>query len=134
MSKHSSTLLIAEENAETLHLWRDLFEGQGFNVLAAEDGTAAWQLFKSWSFLIRAVLIGDLMQPPLDGLDLIRRLHRLPIVVATSYGLDYVLLAKTAGATAVMRKFDEVDRLVETINQVRLDPIRFTPQWVLPTK
>jgi len=115
-------IMIAEERPETLHFWRGLFEEQGFTVITAEDGATAWELFRAWSFEIRAVLVGDLMQPPLDGIDLIRRIRHLPVVVATSYGPDYMLLAKMAGAAAVMRKFDDVGHLVGTIKRISPDP------------
>jgi len=115
-------IMIAEEHPETLHFWRGLFEERGFTVIAAEDGATAWELFRAWSFEIRAVLVGDLMQPPLDGIDLIRRIRHLPVVVATSYGPDYMLLAKMAGAAAVMRKFDDVGHLVETIKRISPGP------------
>ena len=68
---------------------------------------------------IDAILLGDLMKPPIDGLDLIRRLRpsRIPIVVATSYGADYVLLAKMAGANVIVHKFAEPTYLITTIEE-----------------
>jgi CheY-like chemotaxis protein len=59
------------------------------------------------------------MKPPIDGLDLIRRLRRyqIPIVVATSYGADYTLLAKMAGAEIIIHKFADPTYLITTIEQ-----------------
>ncbi|HKQ79887.1 MAG TPA: response regulator [Blastocatellia bacterium] len=68
---------------------------------------------------IRVILLGDLMKPPIDGLDLIRRLrpYRIPLVVATSYGADYTLLAKMAGAEIIVHKFADPTYLITIIEQ-----------------
>jgi len=68
---------------------------------------------------IRAVLIGDLMKPPVDGLDLIRRLrpYHIPLVVATCYGADYTLLAKLAGAEIIIHKFADPAFVITTIEE-----------------
>lgn len=129
MRKEPISVLIVEEHPETLQFWRGLFEGHGFAVLTAQDGASAWRLLQSRWPAIRAVLIGDLMQPPLDGLDLIRRLRHLPVVVATSYGPDYMLLARLAGAAIVLRKFGEVDHLVKALRRALLRP-REVPRMV----
>jgi CheY-like chemotaxis protein len=64
-------------------------------------------------------LLGDLTKPPVDGLDLIRRLrpYHIPIVVATSYGADYSLLAKMAGAKVIVHKFADPTYLITTIEE-----------------
>ena len=68
---------------------------------------------------INAILLGDLTKPPVDGLDLIRRLrpYRIPIVVATSYGADYSLLAKMAGAKFIIHKFADPTYVITTIEE-----------------
>jgi CheY-like chemotaxis protein len=68
---------------------------------------------------INAILLGDLTKPPVDGLDLIRRLrpYHIPIVVATSYGADYSLLAKMAGAKVIVHKFADPTYLITTIEE-----------------
>ena len=59
------------------------------------------------------------MKPPIDGIDLIRRLrsYHSPIILATSYGADYMLLARLAGARVVIHKFVEPSYLVATIKE-----------------
>jgi len=111
-------ILIADENPATLDFLSRLLEDRGFETCTADSGEKARELLVQHHF--SAILLGDLMQPPIDGLDLIRRLRfRAPsIVVATSYGADYVLLAKMAGAQTVLRKFVDPAYLVTTVEQV----------------
>jgi hypothetical protein len=56
---------------------------------------------------------------PIDGLDLIRRLrpYHNRLVVATSYGADYALLAKMAGAKVIIHKFADPSYLITTIEE-----------------
>jgi CheY-like chemotaxis protein len=76
-------------------------------------------------------LIGDLMKPPIDGLDLIRRLrsYHIPVVVATSYGADYTLLAKMAGAKVIIHKFADPTYVITTIEEALQE--RLYP-WIPP--
>jgi len=131
-------ILIADENPATLEFLSRLLEDRGFTTLTADSGEAvlrsligAITLDESWEpdgrrvimrplrRPIRVILIGDLMKPPIDGLDLIRRLrsYRIPVVVATSYGADYALLAKMAGAKVVIHKFADPTYVITTIEE-----------------
>src|SRR5262245_21274836 len=108
-------ILIADENSATLEFFSCLLENSGFAIVTAGSGEEAWELRAQHQFC--AVLIGDLMKPPIDGLDLIRRMrcYHMPIIVATSYGADYMLLARLAGARIVIHKFVEPTYLIATI-------------------
>ena len=131
-------ILIADENPATLEFFSRLLEDNGFTTLTADSGEAVLRsllgtmtLDESWEpdgrrvimrpirRPISIILIGDLMKPPVDGLDLIRRLrpYHIPIVVATSYGADYTLLAKMAGAKVIVHKFAEPTYLITTIEE-----------------
>jgi CheY-like chemotaxis protein len=131
-------ILIADENPATLEFFSRLLEDNGFTTLTADSGEAVLRLLigaitldESWEpdgrrvimrplrRPIRVILIGDLMKPPIDGLDLIRRLrpYHIPIVVATSYGADYALLAKMAGAKVIIHKFADPTYVITTIEE-----------------
>jgi CheY-like chemotaxis protein len=137
--RHGARILIADENPATLEFFSRLLEDRGFATLTADSGEAVlrlllrvvgwderdWEinsgdvLIQSQRLPISAILIGDLMKPPIDGLDLIRRLrpYHTPIVVATSYGADYALLAKMAGAKIIVHKFADPIYLITTIEE-----------------
>lgn len=112
-------ILIADENPATLEFFSRLLEDRGFTTLTADSGEAALQ--SSSQYFVRVILLGDLMKPPIDGLDLIRRLRHIPVVVATSYGADYTLLAKMAGAKVIIHKFADPAYLIATIEQALED-------------
>jgi CheY-like chemotaxis protein len=137
--RHGSRILIADENPATLEFFSRLLEDRGFATLTADSGEAVlrsllrivgrderdWEtnsgdvIMRSHRRPVSAILIGDLMKPPIDGLDLIRRLrpYHTPIVVATSYGADYALLAKMAGAKVIVHKFADPTYLITTIEE-----------------
>ena len=134
--RRGARILIADENPATLEFFSRLLEDRGFATLTADSGEAVLQFLFQDDFCsetnsgdvvmrslvdspIDAILLGDLMKPPIDGLDLIRRLspYHIPIVVATSYGADYALLAKMAGAKVIVHKFAEPTYLITTIEE-----------------
>jgi len=114
-------ILIADENPATLEFFSRLLEDRGFTTLTADSGEAVLQSLRQ--HIVRVVLLGDLMKPPIDGLDLIRRLrpYHIPVVVATSYGADYTLLAKMAGAEVIIHKFADPTYLITTIEKALED-------------
>jgi CheY-like chemotaxis protein len=123
-------ILIADENPATLEFFSRLLEDRGFVPVTAASGEEALQSLRQHP--VSAILIGDLMKPPIDGLDLIRRLrpYRTPVVVATSYGADYVLLARLAGAQVVVHKFADPTYLVTTIEQSLRHAPGFPPDFL----
>lgn len=149
----SAGVLIADENPATLDFFSRLLEDRGFTTMTADSGEAVMQFlfnpatpddFSSGTNSgdvvlqmldqspISVILLGDLMKPPIDGLDLIRRLRRyqIPIVVATSYGADYTLLAKMAGAEIIIHKFADPSYVVTTIEEA----VQHNPLLKLPPK
>jgi CheY-like chemotaxis protein len=131
-------ILIADESPATLEFFSRLLQDNGFTTLTADSGEAVLRLLlgpitldESWEpdgrrvimrplrRPIRVILIGDLMKPPIDGLDLIRRLrpYHIPVVMATSYGADYTLLAKMAGAKVIIHKFADPTYVITTIEE-----------------
>jgi CheY-like chemotaxis protein len=138
--RQGARILIADENPATLEFFSRLLEDRGFTTMTAGSGAAVLEcLFQNVALEdfcsetnsggvvmrslvqlpIDAILLGDLMKPPIDGLDLIRRLrpYHIPVVVATSYGADYELLAKMAGAKVIVHKFADPTYLITTVEE-----------------
>ncbi|HZS44290.1 MAG TPA: response regulator [Blastocatellia bacterium] len=116
-----ASLLLAEDNADMRSLLKWLLESEGFTVIAAEDGRTAFQALDN---LHPDVILTDLMMPGMDGVELIKRVRntsefaKTPIVAMTAYGPGYMSLASVAGADASIRKPEDLDVLVHTINEV----------------
>jgi len=118
------SLLLAEDNADMRSLLKWLLENEGFDVVTAEDGAAA---LKFLSYLHPDLILTDLMMPEIDGVELIKKIRKTkefaktPIVAMTAYGNGYMTLASEAGATASIRKPEDLDCLVNTINRLLED-------------
>ena len=146
----SARVLIADENPATLEFFSQLLEDRGLTTITAGSGEAVLQIIFEHTLIedfcsdtnsgdvisrslqlspIKAILLGDLMRPPIDGLDLIRRLrpYHIPVVVATSYGADYALLAKMAGAKVIIHKFADPIYLITTIEEALQPPLILLP-------
>lgn len=84
----NKTILIVDENRETLELANQVLTGQGYSVRVARD--AAEALGSIQTFKPRVILIDMLLPGEIDGLELARRLRANPatrnaaIVIATS--------------------------------------------------
>ncbi|MBI3946438.1 MAG: response regulator [Armatimonadetes bacterium] len=88
---HSRRVLLVEDNADVAEMTAELLEMEGYEVVAARDGTTALRLAPE--FRPEVVLL-DLGLPGMDGYEVARRLRRQPggdalrIIVVTGYGQD----------------------------------------------
>ena len=105
----SNRVLVADDDPVMRHLISTIIKHQGYEVVVAEDGRAAYRILKSDSAFNAAIL--DMTMPFLEGLDLIRymrsekRLMRIPVMMITA-GQDIKLMTSSfaAGATAFLPK------------------------------
>ena len=105
----SNRVLVADDDPVMRHLISTIINQQGYEVVVAEDGRAAYRILKSDSAFNAAIL--DMTMPFLEGLDLIRymrsekRLMRIPVMIITA-GQDIKLMTSSfaAGATAFLPK------------------------------
>ena len=65
-------VLIAEDEALARRLLQSYLERWGHEVVAAQNGAEAWQLFAEGEF---SIVISDWIMPELDGVELIRRIR-----------------------------------------------------------
>ncbi len=66
-------ILIVEDNMVSLTLLKKTLAGQGHEIVTAEDGQKAWEIFSEGGVKL---VIADWMLPGLDGLDLCRRIRK----------------------------------------------------------
>jgi two-component system, NtrC family, sensor kinase len=89
-------VLVADDEAISRKLLSNYLQKWGHEVVVAEDGAQAWELFEGGEFRI---VLSDWMMPEVDGLELIRRIRAHDTV-----GYVYVILL-----TAKAQKEDVVE-------------------------
>jgi two-component system chemotaxis sensor kinase CheA len=107
-----SAVLLAEDSDFFRTQVRRFLEEDGYTVLAAPDGEAAWELLLKNVEQVRAV-VTDIEMPRLDGLGLARRIRGdertmlLPIIALTSLAAEEdVARGKAAGIDDYQTKLD----------------------------
>lgn len=88
-------VLIAEDDAVSRRLLRSLLERWHHNVVEAEDGQQAWELYQQSP---TSLIVADWMMPNMDGVELIRRVRTLS---QSRYTYTMLVTAKTQKADLV---------------------------------
>ena len=81
-------ILIVDDESRMRKLIKDFLVAKGYNILEAEDGENALQIFEENQSKIELILL-DVMMPKLDGwsvLRQIRQLSKVPIIMLTARG------------------------------------------------
>jgi two-component system chemotaxis sensor kinase CheA len=119
--KDRPTVLVAEDSDFFRNQVTKYLEQDGFAVLAAPDGEAAWELLQENADRI-TIVVTDIEMPRLTGLGLAQRIRsserfaRLPIIALSSLaGEDDVAKGKAAGITEYQVKLDR-DNLISGIH------------------
>jgi two-component system, chemotaxis family, chemotaxis protein CheY len=80
-------ILVVDDEKTTRSLLRDILQTDGVEVLEAENGEAALQIFKKHKI---DLLITDRSMPLMDGISLLKELRRLknpvPAIMISAYG------------------------------------------------
>ena len=69
MEEKQYTILIAEDDADIIEVLKLYLENQGYRILSAEDGAAAYRLIEKEKVDLG---IFDIMMPKMNGFELIR--------------------------------------------------------------
>ena len=84
MEEKQYTILIAEDDADIIEVLKLYLENQGYRILSAEDGAAAYRLIEKEKVDLG---IFDIMMPKMNGFELIRKVrekYNLPIIVLSA--------------------------------------------------
>ena len=82
------TILIVDDEARMRKLIKDFLAQKNFNILEAEDGEEALELFETNKEKIDLVLL-DVMMPKLDGWSVLRKIRQesdIPVIMLTARG------------------------------------------------
>ena len=113
-------VLIAEEDADTREVLRNLLEPHGYDVVGAEDAMLACGLL---STVDPAVIIVDIMMPVVDGIGLIRWIRareghaETPIIAMSGYGEQHLREAMEVGANTIAKKPENIPNLPSMVHR-----------------
>jgi len=81
-------ILVVDDDLHIQKLYKEELEEEGYEVVVAESGTKAMELFTQENFDLVTL---DILMPDIDGIKLLRQMKgknpRLPIIMSTAY--DY---------------------------------------------
>ncbi len=111
-------VLVVEDNDDSRELYALVLARAGFDVKGAVDGESALEMLDQCE---PDLVITDIQTPNLSGVDLIRRIRaderwmKLPIIAITAFSPDQLAHAAIHGATRVLRKPFEPNRLLSAV-------------------
>lgn len=122
-SGNPKRILVVDDEKPMRNILELMLRGEGYEVLAAADGNEAMELARTIHF---DLVVTDIMMPGKDGIETIRELLALDRemkIIAMSGGQpggtgDFLILATTLGASAVLRKPFGRDDFVNTLRAV----------------
>lgn len=119
----AKTILVVDDERDTLQMIRDLLEGEGYGVLTAESGAIALDMLRSET---PDLIILDLMMPAMDGFEFVRRKSKegigegVPIIVLTAldtFTYSDMFLSEMLGVCLFMYKPFRAARLLENVQE-----------------
>ncbi|MCH7471995.1 response regulator [bacterium] len=117
MSKN--ILIVDDEQIIRNVLKRKLEQATNYNVLTAEDGVPALELFKQHTI---DLVISDLLMSKMNGIELLRNIKQLdskvPVIIITGFGtLDDAIEAIKLGAEDFIKKPFDINEVISTIDK-----------------
>ena len=85
---NNMTVLIVDDESRMRKLIKDFLKQKDYNILEAEDGEKAIQIFEEEKDKIKLILL-DVMMPKLDGWSVLRQIRqesKVPIIMLTARG------------------------------------------------
>jgi len=122
-------ILIVDDDPLLTRLTGRALSHAGFEVLVAENGKRAMKVLAGRGV---DLLITDLMMPEMEGLEMIRVLHKsrplLPIVaISGAFDGQFLKVAVALGARAALAKPLPMAKLLEAVRQL-LGPVGAEPE------
>jgi CheY-like chemotaxis protein len=107
-------VLIADDDAVSRYILREILQTLGYEVTACRDGSEAWERYLAGDFRL---VISDWMMPKVDGLELCRRIRELNrpdyayfILQTSLHERDDLLAGLEFGAdNYLLKPFDSTD-------------------------
>ena len=119
------TILVVDDDLDTLHNLSDILTDMGYQVDTASNGTAALEMVRHKAY---DVALLDLKMPGMDGLTLYREIRKLRsgtvAMVVTAYATtETVSEAKEAGLWQVLSKPVDFSQLLPLVDEAVRQPL-----------
>ena len=116
-------VLIVEDDKALSEALCDTLELEGYQVLAAQNGTEALGMMASNRFRL---VVSDVQMPVMDGIELLSNLQRMadniPVLLMTAYGsIEKAVAAIQSGAADYLLKPFEAKSLVDKVASLLVD-------------
>lgn len=115
------TILIVDDEQDTLDFLSYVLPKRGFTVITADNGFDALQIIREQHV---DLVLSDIAMPDMDGYELYSQIRnfdgRIPVVMMTGFGYDpnHVLVkARKDGLHDIIFKPFEIDDLVQMTNK-----------------
>ena len=114
-------ILVVDDEIIMRDLLSDYFEMLDYEVVAAKDGSAAWEIMKDTGQDGFSLVITDINMPRMGGIELSRNIREqypdMPIILMTGYGIEKVKqdVEKAEGFLAKPFDLEVLNELVEKI-------------------
>lgn len=116
-------IMIIDDAIDIKELLVSLFEGEGYDVVSAENGEDALTHLRSTDHLPTVILL-DLTMPVMDGIRFRHeqakdaRIKHIPVVLMSAAG-DMATVARDLRVNASLRKpFIDIDAILETVKNL----------------
>jgi two-component system cell cycle sensor histidine kinase/response regulator CckA len=119
---NGETILLVDDEEVILKLGKNTLEHLGYNVIIANDGLAAIEMYKKFSNEI-ALIVLDLLMPNLSGKEVFHQLRQInpdvKIIVSTGYAKEDIFQPLLdSRANGFLEKPYKIQELAEVINHV----------------
>ncbi|WP_457679872.1 sigma-54-dependent transcriptional regulator [Thermovibrio sp.] len=109
-------VLVADDERSIRLVLKKYLQSKGHEVLEAEDGKEALELLKNKKVDVAFV---DIRMPKVSGLEVLKEVKGVPIVILTAYGtMDYTVKAIEMGAVDYITKpfsFEEISQVLDRL-------------------
>jgi len=120
-------ILIVDDDSEMRRTMSDVLIDAGFRITKAKNGVEALERCEAEA---PDLIVTDVFMPQLDGIELIRKLYEKDIatrVLAISgreFSVDYLEIARSIGAIAILRKPFGATELLLKVNECLEQPAK----------
>ncbi|MGC2423545.1 MAG: response regulator [Nitrospirota bacterium] len=116
------TILLADDEKDSLLMAKKVLEGAGYSVLTAVDGTEAIKIFGKNSDTISAVIL-DLIMPHVRGDEAAKEIRRIRgdvniLLLSGYHEIDLMEINNGPGKTAILEKPYKITKLLGAVHEM----------------